>query len=345
MYTMEGNMNCDYKISIIIPAYNIAPYLPRCLDSVLAQTYSNLEIIVVDDGSTDNTKKVISEYAQKDSRIVPVYKENTGVSDTRNKGLDIATGDYIGFVDGDDYIENNMYESLLNNALKYNAGISHCGYKLKFPANEYDLHGTGKIIEQDKQQGIIDLLEGTLVEPSLCNKLFSKKCVKGLQMRKDIKMNEDLLFNIMSFAKSEKSIFEDKPLYNYIMRTNSATTSSGLTYNKVFDGLKVRNIITEMFKDDDKVYPVALYSQLRIAIQTYRTITTNKNAKEFKGEQKTIKNQVSELYKKIKSFGVISKRTKMDSILIIYCPVVFKLLYILYSKTIKNRSKIYSNSV
>ena len=130
-------MNCDKKISIIIPAYNIAPYLPRCLDSVLEQTYTNLEIIVVDDGSKDDTRAVIEEYAERDNRIVPVYKENTGVSDTRNKGLDVATGDYIGFIDGDDYIEKNMYEVLMSNAIKYNADISHCGYKLKFPENEY----------------------------------------------------------------------------------------------------------------------------------------------------------------------------------------------------------------
>ncbi|MBQ1991151.1 MAG: glycosyltransferase family 2 protein [Clostridia bacterium] len=338
-------MNCDKKISIIIPAYNIAPYLPRCLDSVLEQTYTNLEIIVVDDGSKDDTRAVIEEYAERDNRIVPVYKENTGVSDTRNKGLDVATGDYIGFIDGDDYIEKNMYEVLMSNAIKYNADISHCGYKLKFPENEYYLYNTGKLIEQDKQQGVIDLLEGTIVEPSLCNKLFKRHTVENVRMKRELKNNEDYLFNIMAFANSEKSVFEDKALYNYIMRVNSATTSAGLTYNKVFDAIKVRNIITEMFENDSRVYPVALHSQLKIAIQTYRNVTTNKQAKEFKGEQGNIKKQVTELYKKIKPLGVISKRTRMDSILIIYFPVLFKLLYILYSKTIKNRSKIYSNSV
>lgn len=131
-------MKCSgIKISIIIPVYNIAEYLPRCLDSVLVQTHKNLEIIVVDDGSIDSSKDVINAYAEKDSRIVAIFKENSGVSDTRNKGLEIATGDYIGFVDGDDYIEPDMYEILLKNALKYNADISHCGYKLITPITEY----------------------------------------------------------------------------------------------------------------------------------------------------------------------------------------------------------------
>lgn len=334
-------MNLDKKISIIIPSYNIAPYIGRCLDSILEQTYSNLEVIVIDDGSTDNTRDIIEEYKARDSRIVAVYKENTGVSETRNKGLEVATGEYIGFIDGDDYIEKNMYEILMSNALKYNADISHCGYRLKFPQNEFLLYGTDRIVEQDNQQGVIDLLEGKFVEPSLCNKLFSRKCVDGLRLRKDLKINEDLLFDAMAFAKAEKSVFEDKALYNYIMRTNSATTSTGISRNKVFDALKVREIITEMFDEGSRVYPVAIASQLKIAIQTYRTLVTNKHAKVFKDEKKNIKNKVKDLYAKAKSLGAVSKRTTMDSILIMYCPLVFKLLYVVYGKTIKNRSKIY----
>ena len=98
-------------ISIIIPVYNVAVYLPRCLDSILAQTYKNLEIILVDDGSKDNSGKVCDEYALKDSRIKVIHQKNQGVSVARNAGLRIAKGDYIGFVDSDDYIETNMYEN------------------------------------------------------------------------------------------------------------------------------------------------------------------------------------------------------------------------------------------
>ena len=115
-----------------MPCYNIREYLPRCIESILAQTYKNLEIILISDGSTDGTDEIIREYAKKDSRIIPIFKENSGVSDTRNRGLDIATGDYIGFVDGDDYIEPEMYETLLKNAIENNADISHCGYQMVF---------------------------------------------------------------------------------------------------------------------------------------------------------------------------------------------------------------------
>ncbi len=337
-------MNFDKKISIIIPAYNIAPYIGRCLDSVLEQTYTNLEIIVIDDGSTDNTREIIEEYREKDSRIVAIYKENTGVSDTRNKGLDIATGDYIGFVDGDDYIENNMYEILINNAIKYDADISHCGYRLKYPTTEFLMHGTNKIVEQDNQQGVIDLLEGKFIEPGIWNKLFSKKCIGDLRLYKDIRYNEDFLFATMAFIKAEKSIFEDKPLYNYMMRPNSATTTEGVSYHKIFDALKVREIITEMFDEGSKIYPVAMISQLSLAIQTYRIITTNNLDKRFENEKKDIRNKVKKLYSKAKSLGVANKRTAMDSMLILYCPIAFKLLYKLYEKTINNRNRIYRSA-
>ena len=95
-------------VSVIIPAYNIERYISRCLDSIMAQTYNNLEIIVIDDGSKDQTAEILDDYQKRDSRIIVVHKENGGVSSARNNGLDIATGDYISFVDGDDLIESNM---------------------------------------------------------------------------------------------------------------------------------------------------------------------------------------------------------------------------------------------
>ena len=115
-----------YKVSVIVAAYNIEKYIARCLDSILNQTYKNLEIIVVNDGSSDNTGEIIDKYSEKDIRIKVIHKENSGVSSARNKGLDMSTGDYIGFVDGDDTLETDMYELLVSNAIKNNADISHC---------------------------------------------------------------------------------------------------------------------------------------------------------------------------------------------------------------------------
>ena len=113
-------------VSIIIPVYNIEEYLPRCLESVLGQSYENLEVILVDDGSTDQSGKICDYYASQDKRIQVIHKKNEGVSIARNTGLDIATGEFIGFVDGDDLVEKDMIKILVQNSLKYEADISIC---------------------------------------------------------------------------------------------------------------------------------------------------------------------------------------------------------------------------
>ena len=117
-------MNNNPKISVIVPVYKVEKYLDKCVESIVNQTYKNLEIILVDDGSPDNCPAMCDEWAEKDERIRVIHKENGGLADARNAGMDIATGDYIGFVDSDDWIEPNMYEVLLKNALKYDADIS-----------------------------------------------------------------------------------------------------------------------------------------------------------------------------------------------------------------------------
>ena len=131
-------------VSVIIPAYNIEDYIGRCLDSIISQTYKNLEIIVVDDGSRDYTGEILDNYAKKDRRIKVIHKENGGVSSARNKGIEAAEGDYIGFIDGDDLIEPEMYKTLVDLLEEENADIAHCGYQMVFPDRIDYYHNTGK---------------------------------------------------------------------------------------------------------------------------------------------------------------------------------------------------------
>ena len=321
----------DYKISVIVPVYNIEQYLPRCLDSILSQTYRNLEIIVVDDGSTDNSAYVIRKYAKKDERIIPIFKKNTGVSDTRNKALDRATGDYIGFADGDDYIEPDMYEHLLNNALKYEADISHCGYQMVFPSRVDYYFNTGTLREQDSREGLKDLMSGNnLVEPGIWNKLYTKAVIGNIRMPKDIKINEDYLFNVEVFRKAKKSIFEDKPLYHYILRKNSAATSN-ITEKKLFDGITVRERIAGLFENsDDEFYKIALSGLLTNNINLYRMFVTNKATKPFVHKKGKVKADIKKQYTKAKQLGILTSRMKMDCFLIFYLPFAYKLLYKCY---------------
>lgn len=235
----------DALISVIIPAYNIENYIARTLDSVLAQTYSKLEIIVVNDGSRDGTGAVIDAYAAGDRRVKAIHKENGGVTSARLRGLAEATGEWIGFVDGDDHIEPDMFARLLQNALEHQADISHCGYQMVFPNGRIDYyHNTGKMLQQNGIQGCSDILEGTVTEPGLWNKLYRRELFEGLEqwMDKSIRINEDLLMNFYLFRQAKVCIFEDRCPYHYILRKGSAATSS-LNEYKLKDPLAVLHIL------------------------------------------------------------------------------------------------------
>lgn len=233
-------------ISIIIPAYNIESCLPATLESVLAQTYPHLEIIVVNDGSKDGTADVINTYAAKDSRIKAIHKENGGVTSARLRGVSEAGGEWIGFVDGDDFIEPTMYEMLLTNAVNHQAEISHCGYQMVFPNGRIDYYyNTGKTTCHHHAGGIKSLLAGEF-EPGLWNKLFHRSLfchlLKDNLMPTDIRINEDLLMNYYLFKEAKSSVHEDVCPYHYVLRKGSAATSKLNAY-KLWDPLRVTKII------------------------------------------------------------------------------------------------------
>jgi len=240
------------KISIIVPAYNIEAPLPRCLDSLLAQEYSNLEIIVVNDGSKDGTATVMDSYAAKDSRIKAIHKENGGVTSARLRGIAEATGQWIGFCDGDDFVEPDMFSRLMANALEHNASISHCGYKMMFPSGKIDYYyNTGKLAVQSGKQGCADLLEGSFVEPGLVNKIYRRELFVGLTdwLDASIRINEDLLMNFYLFRQAEMAVFEDFCPYHYILRKGSAAVSK-LNEHKLADPIKVQHIMDAETKNE-----------------------------------------------------------------------------------------------
>lgn len=254
------------KISVIVPAYNIENYLARTLDSILAQTYSNIEIVVVNDGSKDGTAAIIDRYAVRDSRVKAIHKENGGVTSARLRGVAEATGEYIGFVDGDDCISSDMYARLVENAMTHGADISHCGYQMIFPSGRIDYYyNTGRIVEQDNTKGLWDLIEGGFVEPGLVCKLYRRELFAGLSgwMDMSIRTNEDLLMNFYLFRQAEKSVFEDICPYHYMLRAGSATTSK-LNAHRLWDPLKVTRIM--LAEAPDAVVPAVYCKWVRMLI-------------------------------------------------------------------------------
>lgn len=235
----------DDLISVVIPAYNLESCIAATLDSVLAQTYGNLQIIVVNDGSRDATGSIIDEYARRDRRVEAIHKENGGVTGARLRGLAQARGRYIGFVDGDDYIEPNMYERLMDNLKTHQADISHCGYQMVFPNGRVDYyHNTGRLLVQKGRQGCTDILDGTVTEPGLWNKLYRRELFEGLAQWMDpsIRINEDLLMNFYLFRRAQLCVFEDICPYHYVLRRGSAATSR-VNEHKLKDPLRVQHVL------------------------------------------------------------------------------------------------------
>lgn len=225
-------------ISVIVPVYNIEKYLPRCLQSISEQTYTNLEIIVIDDGSTDSSGKIADEFAKKDDRFVVIHKENGGVGSARNVGIANVHGEFIGFVDGDDYINSEMYRVLYENIKKSEYDISGCYYR---GASDDIIRDTKEFVDYDNQQTIelnnYELFNhyynGKEIEKknniyttsflALWNKLYKKEVFNGIVFPENVYTGEDLYVYFDILKNTSKSIFTDLRLYYYYRRKNSLT--------------------------------------------------------------------------------------------------------------------------
>lgn len=301
---MIKELNENPKVSIIIPAYNIAPYLERCLESVRHQTYKELQIIIVDDGSTDETGQIADSFAERDKRFHVIHKENRGVSAARKTGLEKAEGDYIGFVDGDDYIEPEMYEKLVGLAVEYGADITHCGYQMVFPDRVDLYHGTKQLKLQDTYTGVKDLLEGTLIEPGLVNKIYRHKLFEDIEYDEKIVINEDLLLNYFLFHRSGKAVFTDVPYYHYMVRKNSASTSDW-NEHKLLDPIRV---LETMYEKENDVGLKKIISN-RYIYQLVRLIIlqSDKQKLELQEYQKKFKTKLKKVLRQIDRNDVSDK--------------------------------------
>lgn len=260
------------RVSVIVPVYNVAPWLGQCLDSLLAQTYQNLEIVVVNDGSTDDTGAVLADYAARYPSIVVIKQENRGVTTARLRGVAEATGDWIGFFDGDDLAEPEMFARLLENAKVHDAEISHCGFQLEYPNGRVEPHfGTGALKVQDRQTALRDLLEEKVVEPGLGNKLFRQELFQGLEdwMDTSIRHNEDMLMNFYLFSRADQAVFEDICPYRYQVRAASASRSK-LSAQMVLDPLRVRKRI--LAECGEELRDTAAAALLRHALHGYANL-------------------------------------------------------------------------
>lgn len=317
-------------ISVIVPAFNAEATIIRTLDSILAQTYPEIEVIVVDDGSVDTTGKIIDAYASQHKQVVAIHTQNQGVTAARLTGVECAAGEWIGFVDSDDEIEPDMYELLIKNAEQYKADISHCGYQMIFNDGRiHYFHNTGCLVQQDKLTGLKELLDGSLVEPGLCNKLFHKTLFSSLLhtevMDKSIKINEDLLMNYILFSNANMSVFQDICKYHYLIRSISASRGS-LNQHKIFDPIRVKQLILDMRISG--MTESAKKAYIGTCINVYNSLMLDKS-NHFIQEEQIIWKFVKEHKEWI---PLLSRKQQILASLILCWPNAYKQIYRIYAK-------------
>ena len=234
-------------ISVIVPVFNVEAYLNKCISSIVNQTYSNLEIILVDDGSPDNCPAICDAWATKDNRIKVIHKKNGGLSDARNAGMAIAVGELLGFVDSDDWIEPDMYQLLYENLVGNDCDMSACGVQMDWedgtPSRMLTKDGTCVLGSEDAMRAIIE--ESWLKQP-VWYKLYKTTLVKDILFPVG-KYHEDVFWSYQAVGRANKMCVFDQPCYHYIQRSGSIM---GESYSlKRLDSLEAKVMRVEYMQE------------------------------------------------------------------------------------------------
>ena len=273
------------KISVIIPVYNTQEYLARCLDSVLSQTYENLEIILVDDGSSDSSGIICDRFAETDARIRVIHQQNGGVGKARNAGLDIADGDYIAFVDADDWLEPEMLEKLLKNARSADAAVTICGAWFHTPNGNKQNRVFGNDGEMvDAKTALINYFARNFYGRALWNKLFRAALLKGIRFDTDIHYYEDSLFLSrvlirQTERRSGRVLFFGEPLYHYCIGNAGSSIRS---YDRYRTSVTAAKRICDVFREAGAMdlTRLAEFKVSFMAVNTCRQALLNDRKKE-----------------------------------------------------------------
>jgi len=267
------------KISIIVPVYNVEKYLDKCLVSLVNQTYQNIEIIIVNDGTTDNSGIICEKYAKLDSRIKYFIKENGGLSDARNFGLKEATGDFIGFVDSDDWVDLDMYEFLLDKIQTYQAEIAICRYRGIYNNHVDDYSTDYEAVFSGKE-----VVKNTLLPKNdfhfnygVINCLYRVSILDGIEFKVGV-LNEDVYFTPKVLFKCSRCIYCDISKYNYLIERPGSIMNNEISKKRIEDELNGYLEIEKYFdsQKEDELAIISKIVMLSRAIDFYLDISFSK---------------------------------------------------------------------
>lgn len=345
MYTVDVTGFTKKKeeplISVIVPIYKKEKYLGRCLKSLINQTYKNIEILLIDDGSPDNCSYLCDSYAKKYSNIFAYHKENGGVSSARNLGIEKANGDYLAFVDGDDWIANDMYEKLLNYIVEYDADVSDI--KVKQSTKEEDVINQAEKIETIEGTKILEhylyrgLNEQKGAPYSVSRKLYKKSLFNGDTAKFDENtINEDICFNYKILQKCNKIVVSNQIKYFYFQGNSSITTGKFKT--KDLDLLKVTDELVRLAQltEDDKIIELAIAKRIRSDFSILSKIAVNGIEETVNEPNKLIEKLLSNLRRNL--FIIFKSPMPINRKVL---ALLFSLNYNLSCKIIRQIKKLY----
>lgn len=318
-------------ISVIIAVYNIENYIAKCIESVMNQTYRDLEIILVNDGSTDYSGQICEEYAQKDNRIRVIHKKNGGLGAARNTGLKWAHGEFIAFVDGDDWIENTMYEEMINLAVEKAADLVVCRYRCIYKEHVTDNSTDSVIVFEEPLSMLIKGLEEdekVLIQHAAWNKLYHRKLL-GEERFPEGKWYEDVVFSAKILSRVHKGIYLDHALYNYVCEREGSIMNAGLS-ERIFTDMIPAALEKEVFldgfenKEPVNIHRYYLYKRLLIF---YRQLYQKENRKlrKYAGKIVCMARSRKKTFSTVYAVSVATTSEKVKMRIFVFSPLLFRM--------------------
>ena len=309
------------KVSVIVPVYNVYKYLDKCLNSLVHQTLRSIEIIVVNDGSTDDSQEIIDKYQREYTNVKAYKKENSGLSDTRNFGLKYATGEYVTFVDSDDYLEKDMYEKMYYKASKGDYDIVTCDINYVYPKRE-------ERIITDPKEDVTDIRKLFInFYPTVCTKIFKRSLFikSGLEFKSGVWYEDvEFMYRLLPYIKSVGVVHDT--YYNYLQREKSITNSVS---PKIYDYINNFNGLVDYYKENDyydKYHKELEYTYVRYIYATFiKTCLGFDKENYLKAVDEAIKNVLEHFpkYRKNKYFY----KSKKGLYLVLFNKTIAKILY------------------
>lgn len=322
-------MKANKKISVIVPIFNIVNYLPKCIETLISQTYKNIEIVLIDDGSDDGSENVCDKYASS-ANVKVFHMENGGVSAARNKGIEIATGEIISFVDGDDWIESDMFETLYGLMNKYEAEAIVAGTIIENEKGKelstYATSANTEFIDSSDyiSQLLLDNVQGGTVS---WNKLFKKEIIK--MPFKKYAIGEDIIFLYENLINANKILVANIAKYHYVQRRGSSRISS--FQDKHLDSIKCANYIYYIvYKNNKKYLEEASCMKFNYYIGSISRIIYWNVETQYRDEYEKIYNELKRLFKVIKNSNKKSIQKYMSFWLLKNYKFLYKILIKIY---------------